>query len=32
MKIKAEDCVFIQVDIQEKLFPFISNNEELEKI
>jgi hypothetical protein len=31
MKIKAEDCVFIQVDIQEKLFPFISNNEELEK-
>ena len=31
MKIKAEDCVFVQVDVQEKLFPHISNKEELEK-
>ncbi len=31
MKIKVEDCVFVQVDIQERLFPHIQNNEELEK-
>ncbi|WP_072680468.1 hydrolase [Arcobacter sp. LA11] len=31
MKIKAENCVFVQVDVQERLFPFISNKEELEK-
>ncbi len=31
MRIKAEDCVFVQVDIQERLFPHIDNNEELEK-
>lgn len=31
MRIKAEDCLFVQVDIQEKLFPHISNHEELEK-
>jgi len=31
MKIKAEDSVFVQVDIQEKLFPHIQNNKELEK-
>lgn len=31
MKIKAEESIFVQVDIQEKLFPHISNNEELEK-
>ncbi|RXK12476.1 hydrolase [Halarcobacter mediterraneus] len=30
-RIKAEDCVFVQVDIQEKLFPHISDNEQLEK-
>jgi len=31
MKIKAEDCLFVQVDVQERLFPHIQNNEELEK-
>ncbi len=31
MKIKAEKSIFVQVDIQEKLFPHISDNEELEK-
>jgi len=31
MRIKAEDCVFVQVDVQERLFPHIQNNEELEK-
>lgn len=31
MKIKAENCIFVQVDVQEKLFPHIANNEELEK-
>lgn len=31
MKIKAQESVFIQVDIQEKLFPHILDNEELEK-
>jgi len=31
MKIKVEDCVFVQVDVQERLFPFIANKEELEK-
>jgi nicotinamidase-related amidase len=31
MKIKAENCVFVQVDVQERLFPFMSNKEELEK-
>lgn len=31
MKIRVEDCVFVQVDVQERLFPFISNKEELEK-
>ncbi len=31
MKIKAENCVFVQVDVQERLFPFIQNKEELEK-
>lgn len=31
MKIKVEDCVFVQVDIQERLFPHIQNKEELEK-
>lgn len=31
MRIRAEECVFVQVDIQERLFPFISNKEELEK-
>ncbi len=31
MRIKADDCVFVQVDIQERLFPHIDNNEELEK-
>ncbi len=31
MKIKVEECVFMQIDVQERLFPFISNNEELEK-
>lgn len=30
MKIKAQECVFVQVDVQERLFPFISNKEELE--
>ena len=30
-RIRVEDCVFVQVDIQERLFPFISNKEELEK-
>ncbi|RXJ65518.1 hydrolase [Halarcobacter ebronensis] len=30
-KIKAEDCIFVQVDIQERLFPHILNNQELEK-
>ncbi len=31
MRIKAQDCVFVQVDVQERLFPHIANNEELEK-
>ena len=31
MKIRVEDCVFVQVDVQERLFPFIQNKEELEK-
>ncbi len=31
MKIKADNCVFVQVDVQERLFPHISNKEELEK-
>lgn len=31
MRIKAQECVFVQVDVQERLFPFISNKEELEK-
>ncbi len=31
MKIKAENCLFVQVDVQEKLFPHILNKEELEK-
>ena len=31
MRIKAENCVFVQVDVQERLFPHIQNNEELEK-
>ncbi len=31
MKIKVEDCVFVQVDVQEKLFPHILDKEELEK-
>ena len=31
MRIKAQDCVFVQVDVQERLFPHIQNNEELEK-
>lgn len=31
MKIKVENCVFVQVDVQERLFPFMSNKEELEK-
>lgn len=31
MRIKAENSIFVQVDIQEKLFPHIQNNEELEK-
>lgn len=30
-RIRVGDCVFVQVDVQERLFPFISNNEELEK-
>ncbi|PLY08019.1 MAG: hydrolase [Arcobacter sp.] len=31
MRIKAEECVFVQVDVQERLFPHIADNEELEK-
>ena len=31
MRIKAENCVFVQVDVQERLFPHIADNEELEK-
>ncbi|MGB6328953.1 MAG: hydrolase [Halarcobacter sp.] len=31
MKIRVEDCVYVQVDVQERLFPHIQNNEELEK-
>jgi len=31
MRIKAESSIFVQVDIQEKLFPHIQDNEELEK-
>lgn len=31
MKIKVENSVFVQVDVQERLFPHIQNNEELEK-
>lgn len=31
MRIKAQDCVFVQVDVQERLFPHIADNEELEK-
>jgi nicotinamidase-related amidase len=30
-RIKAKDCVFVQVDVQERLFPHIADNEELEK-
>lgn len=30
-RISLEDCILVQVDVQERLFPFISNNEELEK-
>ncbi len=31
MRIRVEDCIFVQVDVQERLFPVISNKEELEK-
>lgn len=31
MKIRVEDCVYVQVDVQERLFPHIQNNEKLEK-
>lgn len=31
MKIRADECVFVQVDIQERLFPHIADKEELEK-
>ena len=31
MRIRANECVFVQVDVQERLFPHIANNEELEK-
>jgi nicotinamidase-related amidase len=31
MRIKVEDCVFVQVDVQERLFPHIAEKEELEK-
>ncbi len=31
MKIKADDCVFVQVDVQERLFPHIADNLDLEK-
>ena len=31
MRIKVEDCVFVQVDVQERLFPHIADKEELEK-
>ena len=31
MRIRAEECVFVQVDVQERLFPHINNHEELEK-
>ena len=31
MKIKPQDCLFVQVDVQEKLFPHIDEKEELEK-
>ncbi|WP_321312450.1 hydrolase [Halarcobacter sp.] len=31
MRINAKDCVFVQVDVQERLFPHIADNEELEK-
>jgi len=30
MRINAQDCVFVQVDVQERLFPHIADNEELE--
>lgn len=31
MKIKADECVFVQVDVQERLFPHIADSVELEK-
>lgn len=31
MKIKAQDCVYVQVDVQERLFPHITDNMELEE-
>ncbi|MCG3675481.1 hydrolase [Aliarcobacter butzleri] len=31
MRIKVTDSIFVQVDIQERLFPHIANKEELEK-
>ena len=31
IKIKAQDCVFVQVDVQERLFPHIADYQELEK-
>jgi nicotinamidase-related amidase len=31
MKIKAQECVYVQVDVQERLFPHIQQNQELEK-
>lgn len=30
-RIRVEDCVFVQVDVQERLFPHIAEKEELEK-
>lgn len=31
MRINAQDCIYVQVDVQERLFPHIADNEELEK-
>jgi len=31
MRLKAQDCLFVQIDVQEKLFPYIANFKELEK-
>lgn len=31
MRIRVEECIYVQVDIQERLFPHIQNNEELEQ-